>query len=435
MAAILGFVLLAVSLFLILLPRYNKDFKPVSGFITKPLLILGLMLTVLTQVFFYAHPGHYYVVQYPSGNQKAIVSSGVKPRLFGQVIDMKQVLTLKFSEKEDGEYSGWAPPFKIRFNDAVEAAISTSIRIRLPSNPQSLLHLALEYRSLENLVNGSMMPTIREVLRNSARMISAQEYIMGKGGIFEQAVSDQMQNGIYELEIRSYRDTSRLGFQTADQRQVENNTVVRNEVLKILDKNGIPVRKSNDFIKYGIEVSQVVVDNVDPEQKFKDLLDQQRDAAGKANVARQEAQRAQYEKEKIIAQGESKKAETRVAKEVDQLNILVAAETEMKQAQTNIATNKFALEAAELAAKATKVTADAEAYQRERMMKADNALDKRLAATVKINEVWAGALKGATLVPTTMIQSGDSKGGSSVVDLIHLLTANAAKQASEAAGK
>jgi regulator of protease activity HflC (stomatin/prohibitin superfamily) len=348
---------------------------------------------------------------------------------------MKQVLTLKFSEKEDGEYSGWAPPFKIRFNDAVEAAISTSIRIRLPSNPQSLLHLALEYRSLENLVNGSMMPTIREVLRNSARMISAQEYIMGKGGIFEQAVSDQMQNGIYELEIRSYRDTSRLGFQTADQRQVENNTVVRNEVLKILDKNGIPVRKSNDFIKYGIEVSQVVVDNVDPEQKFKDLLDQQRDAAGKANVARQEAQRAQYEKEKIIAQGESKKAETRVAKEVDQLNILVAAETEMKQAQTNIATNKFALEAAELAAKATKVTADAEAYQRERMMKADNALDKRLAATVKINEVWAGALKGATLVPTTMIQSGDSKGGSSVVDLIHLLTANAAKQASEAAGK
>jgi hypothetical protein len=278
-----------------------------------------------------------------------------------------------------------------------------------------------------------MMPTIREVLRNSARMISAQEYIMGKGGIFEQAVSDQMQNGIYELEIRTYRDTSRASFLTSDQRSVENNIVVRNDVLKILDKSGAPIRKSSDFIKYGIEVSQVVVDNVDPEQKFKDLLDQQRDAAGKANVARQEAQRAQYEKEKIIAQGESKKAETRVAKEVEQLNILVAAETEMKQAQTNIQTNKFALEAAELAAKATKVTADAEAYQRERMMKADNALDKRLAATVKINEVWAGALKGATLVPTTMIQSADSKGGSTVVDLIHLLTANAAKQAAEAA--
>ena len=435
MAATIGIILIIAAVAMFFSHRIIKDSKPVPRAIPNLMLVAGVALMLLNQVFFYAHPGVYYVVQYPSGNQKAINSSGIKPRLFGQVIPMKQVLTLKFSEKNDGEYSGWAPPFKIRFNDAVEAAISTSIRIRIPANPENLLHLALEYRTQENLVNSSMMPAIREVLRNSARMISAQEYIMGKGGVFEQAVSDQMQNGIYELEIRSYRDTSRSAFQTADQRAVENNTVVRNEVLKMLDKAGAPIRKSNDFIKYGIEVSQVVVDNVDPEQKFKDLLDQQRDAAGKANVARQEAQRAQYEKEKIIAQGESKKAETRVAKEVDQLNILVAAETEMKQAQTHIQTNKYALEAAELAAKATKVSADAEAYQRERMMKADNALDKRLAATVKINEVWAEALKGATLVPSTMIQSGDNKGGSTAMDLINLLTANAARQAAQAVGK
>ncbi len=435
MPTLIGLLLIITAGALMLAPRFIKDFKPIPGIVPQFMLLVGIFLMLMTEIFFYAHPGFYYVVQYPSGNQKPIVSSGIKPRWFGQVIPVKQVLTLKFSEKNDGDYSGWAPPFKIRFNDAVEASISTSIRIRIPSNPENLLHLALEYRSQDNLVSSSMMPAIREVLRNSARMISAQEYIMGKGGVFEQAVSDQMQNGIYELEIRSYRDTSRMAFQTPDQRQLENNSVVRNEVLKMLDKSGNPIRKLNDFIKYGIEVSQVVVDNVDPEQKFKDLLDQQRDAAGKANVARQEAQRAQYEKEKIIAQGESKKAETRVAKEVDQLNILVAAETEMKQAQTHIATNKYALEAAELAAKATKVSADAEAYQRERMMKADNALDKRLAAQVKINEVWATALHGANLVPTTLIQSGDSKGGNSAVDLIHLLTANAAKQASETASK
>jgi hypothetical protein len=57
------------------------------------MLIVGVLFTLLTQIFFYAHPGTYYVVQYPSGNQKAVITSGVKFRWFGQVIPMKQAQT------------------------------------------------------------------------------------------------------------------------------------------------------------------------------------------------------------------------------------------------------------------------------------------------------------------------------------------------------
>lgn len=430
----LGFLILSLGEVVLFLSKYHPNFKSFPRLGPKIALGVGLSLFLIPEIVFYAHPGFHYVVQYAvSGKQVPIVTSGVHFRWFGQVIELKQVLTLKFSHDKDADYSGWSVPYKVRFNDAVEADISASIRVRLPVEPSTLLTLALDYRSQDNLVNASLMPAIKEAIRNSARMISAQDYIVGKGGIFEQAVIDQLQNGIYELEVKTYRDTSRTQFQTADQRTINSDNQIKTEVIKIYGKDGLPIRKKNDFIKYGIEIAQVVVDNVDPEPKFKELLSEQRDASGKSNVAKQQAQQAQYEKERTIAQGEVEKARMRVDKEKEQLNTLVSAETEMKKAQTQVQTNTFDLQAKELEAKGIKVLADADAYKRSAAIRADNGLPLRLEAVVKVNEVWAAALTGATLVPTTLIQNGESKAGSSAMDLMGMFTATLGKQVSDAA--
>lgn len=390
---------------------------------------LTVILFMIGKMFFYAHPGHYYVVQNGiTGNQSVITSQGFKPKVFGQVIEFKQVLTIKFSPENNGEYSGWDKPHSVRFNDAVVAEVSGSFRVRIPSHLDLLKKLAIEYRSQENLVNASLLPTVREVLRNSARMISAQDYIVGKGGIFEQAVIDQLQNGIYELEIQTSRDTSKEPIQTDETRYVDRSNVVRTEVVKIKGPDGKELHKQHAFIEYGIEVTQSVIDNVDPEQKFKDLLAQQRDAAGKSNIARQEAQKAEFEKQKIVAQGEAAKAQVRVDQEKKQVEILIESETAMKKKETEVKTNRFALEAEELAAKATKIRADAEAYQRTAVMKADGALEKRLAAKVEIAKAIAEAIKGTPLVPTTLITSGGENGGSSISSAVfNLLAVDAAK--------
>lgn len=426
----LGIICLIASAALFFIPKIDSDLPQVGRFAKYPL-VLGLVFLVAWKLFFYAQPGHFYVVQYVSGTQKVITGSGPKFRWFGQVIDFNQVLTLKFSKKSEGDYSGYDKPYQVRFNDAVVADVSTSIRIRLPSDHERLKKLAIEYRSQDNLVSASLMPTIREVLRNSARMISAQDYIVGKGGIFEQAVIDQLQNGICELEIRTYRDTTNQPIQSEEQRFVDNGNMTRTEVVKIRNSKGEEVRKKHAFLEYGIEVTQSVIDNVDPEEKFKDLLAQQRDAAGKSNIARQEAQKAEFEKQKIIAQGEAEKASVRVTQEKEQVEILIKSETEMKKQKTEVEIQKYALAAQELAAKSLKIKADAEAYQKRAVMQADGALEKKLDAIVQINKAYAEAIKGSQLVPTTLISS-DGK-GSSASDLIQLLTAQTASQVSKVA--
>lgn len=441
--AVFSFIFLCLAGFLLFgkrgviaaLPKDRQEAASVKiSLAWKASLLLAAVSFILWKSVFYASPGYSYAVQYFTGSQRAHTGEGgFHFRGWGQVIEMKKNLTVKFSNKEDADYSGFSEPFGVRFNDAVLANISTSVRMRLPSDPKKFLALAMEYRSQENLVNASLIPATKEVLRNSARMISAQEYILGKGGKFEQAVIDQLQNGIYELLIKTTRNVGAENFQNDSSRTIEHKEAVVNEVIIKTDKEGIPLRKKHAFVEYDIEVTQAVIDDVDPEENFKKLLALQRDAAGRSNVARQEAQQAEFQKQKIVAEGETKKAVIRVEQEQKQIEILIGAETEMKKKETEVKQQKYAVQAAELAAVATKVTADAEAYKRERLMKADNALDKRLEALVSINAAYAEAIKGQRLVPETYISGGGGDGRhSSAQDFINLMTANAARQVNHA---
>ena len=150
-------------------------------------------------------------------------------------------------------------------------------------------------------------------------------------------------------------------------------------------------------------------------------------------MARQEAQKAEFEKQRVIAQGETEKARIRVDKEKEQINILIDAETEMKKLKTEVEQRRYSVEAAELEAKAVKIKAGAEGYARERIMKADNALQKRLEAIIEINKHYAEAIKGNTLVPHTLITGGGEGGkGNAVNDFVRLLTVNAANQVNAA---
>jgi len=75
------------------------------------------------------------------------------------------------------------------------------------------------------------------------------------------------------------------------------------------------IRKPTEQIDYDIIFSQSNVSNVGPEKKFKDMLALQRGAVAQASVKKQEAKRAEYEKQKVIAEGEAAKAQIRVDQE------------------------------------------------------------------------------------------------------------------------
>jgi hypothetical protein len=86
-------------------------------------------------------------------------------------------------------------------------------------------------------------------------------------------------------------------------------------------------------------------------------------------------------------------------------------------------------QAAELEARKVKTLADAEAYAKQRVMQADGALDKKLAAYQNVQKYWSDAFARyqGNMVP--YYQSGGSNGNGGV-NFMELMGAKAAKDLS-----
>ncbi len=422
--------------------------KPFSKKVIACIFILGAIGISVDKAIFYAEAGQSYLVQYPWGTQTAVLTPGFHPRWLGETIVFKKFLTVSFGPDNNEDFSGTAPTQTIRFNDSVTADVRLTARFQLPENAEQFLPMAIAYRSQENLINSSLIPAMQESMRNAGRMFSAQEYIGGRGGDFENAVLDQIRNGIYLLDVEEDRSSHGLKQVTDEAtRTIQQDQTIQVCVNIRRDMNGQEMRKDsgeNPLEKFGITLAQANVQDVDPDPKFKEKLQEQRDAAAQVAIERQNARKEEERKKRIIAQGEAEKAETQIGLEKKQIEQVVAAETKAKMAKqeqleriTQAETQKreaeierqrkeVELETAKLEAQRQLELAQAEAKARELKMKADNALEQRLAAYVEVSRVYAEAIRGNQIVPQVVVQGSEGKGGSNATDLINLLTAKAA---------
>jgi hypothetical protein len=106
---------------------------------------------------------------------------------------------------------------------------------------------------------------------------------------------------------------------------------------------------------------------------------------------------------------------------------VVEAETKVKVAEQDKLQQKIAYEGAILEAKKIKELADAEAYARSRIMKADGALEKKLNAQIEIQKVWADAFSKYQGAIVPQFQTGGSSGGNAALNFMDIMTAKTAK--------
>lgn len=429
----------------------NRPRVSAIGLLT--LIIAGIILMSIQNAVFYAEPGFSYLVQYPNGTQKAVLEPGFHTRWFGDVIPFKKYLTIAFvGEGDPTDFSGVRPKQSIRFNDSVTSDVRMTARFQLPESEEHFLQMALAFRSQENLINSSLVPTAQESMRNSGRMFSAQEYIGGRGGDFENAVLDQIRNGIYLLDVTEEKifsgqtDSVEEGVATIQQDQT-----IRVTVSIRRGSDGQEMRKDAEdhpLKKFEIQLVQANIQDVDPDVAFKEKLTEQREAAAQVSIERQLTRQEEERKKRIIAQGEAEKAEKKIELEKIQIEEVTAAETEALKAEqdkTRMLTEATAskevseisrdqkaieLETAKLEAERIQTLAEAEAAGRRAIFEADNALEQRLEAWVQINQAYASALQNKQLVPTIVMGGGDDGGQVSATDLISLLVAQTAKDLS-----
>lgn len=380
--------------------------------------VLGVTLILLPYLFFWAEPGYQYFVVYPTGAKSAIMDEGIKWRGFAQIKPWQKYIDVKVVDEgeEVNEIEGVMQTIPIRFIDQVTARTKLSTRFQLPNDKESFIDLAIEFRSLQNLVQTTLIPTVREVVSNTGYMFAAQDYISGSASDFRVAIDDQLKMGTYSVQKIEYRDTIETDVQKENSERTIKEVRTRYEVKKRLDANGQIIRLPHDINESNIIVAQVIIDDVILEKAFKTRLEAQRDESAKRQLEQQKIKTAKDAQARIVAEGERDKAAERVTQEKEQVKALIAIETKLKQEETNRKLAQLALETEKLKSSAEKVRADAEAYKNSRLVSAGLTPQER-AQFEKETAIGVAAELARIQFPQTMIM-GDSKGDTPLESLI-----------------
>jgi hypothetical protein len=388
------------------------------------LFLTGLALLVLPNFVFYVTPGYQYYIVSPFGAKSAVFDSGWKLILpFSRIQewekfnDIKVVLDGEKDEGIEGVIRGGIP---IRFIDQVKADVVVSVRVQIPADPESFIALAEEFRHPRNFVNNTLVPTVREQVINTGYMFAAQDYISGSASDFRQTLDDQLKNGGFSVEKKEYFDTAYVDapIQNMLDRKIREVTT-RYRVERRINEHGIPIRIPHDITKNKVMVSQVIVDRVILEQAFQQRLEKQRDIASQKRIEMEAVEAAKIRQQKIIAEGETDKAQERAKQEREQVRTLIAIETQVKQEESKRQLAEIALKTAELQAKAQKVKADADAYQNAKLVQAGLTPQER-ANIDKETAIGVAAEFAKSKLPEVYINgSGGQKSGDGILsDLI-----------------
>ena len=412
-------------------------------------LVLGLPLTLTTQLFYYAESGNYYFVEHLNGKVDAWMDQGFKLKMFApkvqvwpKYIDIKAPLTPTDKNGNPtgtvdvSDLEGVMKPVPIRFIDQVTALMYPSTRFELPKDRDSFITMAIKFKTVNNLVYHTLIPTIEEQANNTGYMFAAQDYISGASQEFRQTFDEQLKDGAYQVRKKEYHDTT---YYTAiDQKGTDRgirNISVRYEVEKLKSKDGKFIRIPNEIVDNNILVSQVLVPHLEPDPEYQERLKQQKEESAKRQLEQQKTETAKIAQQRVIAEGEQQKAAERVVQETEQVKQLIAIETKLKQERTNKELADIAYQTAQVKAKTVKVEADAKAYE---LSRADG-----LSAEVQFTEeqktkralALADAIKNANF-PSTYIEGGGTNGKAGENSLIEsLLGVSLVKQLQEGNNK
>ena len=424
MITFIGFLVLVLGILIVIISRINiqvdtlawlKRFRVGQGVV---LLFIGAILMLLNSLFFFADRGFNYLLVYPTGRMSAVMEQGIKWRGFAKIDKWQKFIDVKVVgegiEVDEKEVSGLMQPVPLRFIDQVTASGYVSTRFELPRDEESFIGLAVKFRTMSNLVNNTIVPTVKEQLVNTAYMFAAQDYISGEAQSFRQVFEEQLKEGAYAVEKIEKRDTVFASIQDEERSIKEIKTSY--DVKRILE-NGVPKRIDHELSENNIIVSQVIVDNVELEATFKQRLEAQRDESAKRQLEQQKVETAKDAQQRIIAEGERDKAAERVAQEKEQVKALIAIETKLKQEETNRKLAAIALETEKLNAQKKKVQADADAYEIAKKVSAGITPEVKLQLELD-RDIRVAAEIAKIKFPETMIIGGNEKGGTPLESLI-----------------
>jgi regulator of protease activity HflC (stomatin/prohibitin superfamily) len=406
---------------------------------------VALVAATFNSIFVYNEAGYQTHVRTIFGEEKVVTDVGYATKWFGRATPWKQAQTLQFtmSDSDTTDEGVAVQGFKVVFLGNVDATVEASTRFRMPQGEQ-FLRIAREYRTPENFMATAVAPAVKETLQTTASLMSADDYFAGARSEFGAEFENQLKQGQYVIKrkevvrknIRGRNEQAGLVSGVAEVDEISQRTDFVTE--KMADANGNPVRKAQQFVGLGVEVVEARITNILPNDMYRQRMVKVQTALAELAVARQNRLKEEEEKLLVTARGEkeveAKRQET-LKEQIEQTTkaqtakqlAIIDAERQQESARIAKNTSQELLDKARIDAQATKTLADAEAYAKEAVIKADGALDKKLEAFVKTQEVWAKAYSVAPVPVTVMGGNGEAGRGNASQDFMSILAMKAAK--------
>ncbi|MEM9078796.1 MAG: hypothetical protein AAGC43_17270 [Bacteroidota bacterium] len=437
MITLFGILIIITGIVTLITKPVFKNAKVLQWFTAKrslQIIGVGILLSVVTGTFFYAEPGTAYAVQYPWGGQKAVFRQGIHTKMWGRLIPIQFELPIKYvipnSEGDLGEQSEYANVDAAKywaFSDAVKARIATSVVISINTDDEAqFLSVADRNKTEKNMIRSRIIPNIDQSIKNTCKLMDAQDYISGQASDFDRYFKDQLENGMYVLEEYADNQNREIIGDSSTVRTVVNKET-KHKRFRIQIKDGEPVREKGNSLKaYGLTVIQAVVTEIDWETTFDKRLQLQKEEVAQTQLEKQQAEREFYRAQKEKARGEADKATERARLEKEQIQKTIAAETEAKVAEFNLVKEKKQFEVEKFKALSKKVAADAEAYQNAKLVSAGLTPQERAEWDYKTSVGVARELKELRL--PEIFFDGNSSSGKNNTLLESLIGADLAKQ-------
>ena len=369
-------------------------------------LVLGLILFVICNPFSWNDAGNRTVVEQTSGNMFVQFTPGIYyAGFFSKETEWPNQISVSYQDSVpnlqlvDGTIE--IGRVSIRFgSDATQAWVSGITQYVMPSDEKDMLAMHIAHRTPQSLVSKRLAPYTKECLQSSAQMMSSEMHYSGGRSTMSQDFGDQLRNGVFIL--KTYNKI------VYDSLEKENKRIYETEI--VTDKNGQPERKVSSIKEYGITVADAAITDVDYENRVDVMLGKKIDAATKASVSKQELITAQQQALTAKAKGEQSLVEIEYQQKQEQMKQVVDAQTKVMLAAEDKKQQQIALEASQLEAQKIKTLADAEAYQKQRVMTADGAMDKKLAVYKEVQQYWADAFSKYTGAITPYYVVGSNGG-------------------------
>ncbi len=380
----------------------GRGFNPVRTFIVGVGVVVALVgLFLVSEVLASVNQNEIMVIQGVGGGLTFYTNGGIHCQCFGTVT--------KYPKRSEYKIET-----QVRFNDGGHGTLFGSIQYEMPLDTKNLTSIHTQFGSPDAVKKQLVETSSVKAVYMTGPLMSSKESYAEKRNYLINYVEDQILNGVYR--------TKQSEVKVLDPLTGKEKTAL---VTDIVMNGGQPVRQEAAILgQYGIKPFNFTIEKLPYDEEVEKQIKQQQAITMQVQTAIAESRQAEQKAITVEQQGKADAAQAKWKQEVVKAQFVTEAQQQLEVATLNA-------KAAEQTKHKLILEGEGEAQKRQLIMSADGALDKKLAAYVETNKLYADAIKGyqGNWVPSVVMggQGGASTAGSGAMTLMELLSIKAAR--------